>query len=242
MNKFHQEIISLIKKYSTLEPDKEGFGLKYVGTDKASYHLNTKDTQQVAKDFLKYHNLILPEFHELIISLYQGKTYDEINIGAKIVQYSKQNTADIDLKILDTCLDYVHGWAEVDTLCQMAFYPPDIIARWGDWKKFLLQLNKDENVHKRRASLVILTKVVGKTDNKDAADLAFKNISSLKHEKDILITKSISWLLRCLIQNHRQELEKYLKENMDTLPKIAVREVTSKLNTGKKYINKKKLK
>ncbi|MBI2314815.1 DNA alkylation repair protein [Candidatus Daviesbacteria bacterium] len=34
------------------------------------------------------------------------------------------------------------------------------------------------------------------------ADLAFENIDKLKAEKDVLITKAISWVLRSLIKNH----------------------------------------
>lgn len=241
-NKSHLEILKLIKRYSgNTYPDREGFGLKYVGTDKPSYHLNSKDTQIIAKQFLKNNQLTIPELHLLLDSLYSGQSYDEINIGAKIIEYSKDLKADIDLNSLDHWLDHVHGWAETDILCQMAFTDIDILPRWPQWQKFLIQLSKDTNVHKRRASLVLFTKPVRISTNQKLADQAFKNLDQLKKEKDILITKAISWILRSLIKNHRQEVDIYLTKNIDTLPKIAVREVTSKLKTGKKYINQKEI-
>ncbi|MDP2951009.1 MAG: DNA alkylation repair protein, partial [bacterium] len=64
--------------------------------------------------------------------------------------------------------------------------------------------------------------------------LAFENIEKLKPEKDILITKAISWLLRNLIKYHKKEVADYLKKNKNSLPKIAVRETEKKIKTGKK--------
>jgi 3-methyladenine DNA glycosylase AlkD len=66
------------------------------------------------------------------------------------------------------------------------------------------------------------------------AQVAFKNVDRLKHEKEILITKAISWVLRSMVKHYRKPLQTYLKENADTLPKIALRETMTKLRTGKK--------
>jgi 3-methyladenine DNA glycosylase AlkD len=73
-------------------------------------------------------------------------------------------------------------------------------------------------------------------DSEDArlADFAFMNIDKLKKEREILVTKAISWLLRDLIKHNRPRVETYLKENEDTLPKIALRETRTKLLTGRK--------
>jgi 3-methyladenine DNA glycosylase AlkD len=64
--------------------------------------------------------------------------------------------------------------------------------------------------------------------------MAFKNIDKLKQNGHILVTKAISWLLRDLIKHHRQKVETYLKDNENTLPRIAIRETRTKLLTGKK--------
>jgi len=37
-----------------------------------------------------------------------------------------------------------------------------------------------------------------------------------------------------LIKHHRQEVEDYLKDNSDSLPKIALRETRNKLKSGRK--------
>ena len=109
-----------------------------------------------------------------------------------------------------------------------------MLANWKQWKSLLVSLSKSQNVHKRRASLVLLTKPVKESTDPRLARLAFANIGRLKSDKDILVTKAVSWLLRALIKYHRQEVERYLKDNSDSLPKIALRETRNKLKSGHK--------
>lgn len=90
-NKYHREIVGQIKKYSAVKsPDREAFGLKYVGTNKPSYHLNTKDTQTVAKEFLRKSKLSTQELHLLLDPLYYGGAYEEVNIAVRIIENSKR--------------------------------------------------------------------------------------------------------------------------------------------------------
>ena len=68
--------------------------------------------------------------------------------------------------------------------------------------------------------------------------LALENVDRLKGEKDVLITKAISWVLRSAIPAQKDVIKKYLNLNMASLPKIAVRETLVKLRTGKKTKSK----
>lgn len=129
---------------------------------------------------------------------------------------------------------------ETDSICQSKFSAPEVFRKWKEWRELLTKLASDKNVHKRRASLVLLTKLVKDSEDMRLADLAFANIGKLKQNREILVAKAISWLLRDLIKNHRQSVEKYLLENEDTLPRIAVRETRQKLLTGRKSLIRKK--
>ncbi len=242
MNQLHQQIIKQLQVASGLQsPDFEGFGRKYVGTNKAYYHTNTTQLKNIATQFLKSHHLSQNELEELISSLYQHQqSYDELIIAAMLVASSPELRQKFDLNLLDHWLSFVCGWAETDVLCQSPFTAEDLLSRWDSWHQLLSKLSQDENVHKRRASLVLLTKPLRQSSDPRLSQLAFANIELLKSEKDILITKAISWLLRSLIVQHRQELSDYLANNQDSLPKIAFREATSKLLTGKKYVNQKR--
>lgn len=235
-NSHHLQIISSLKNTSGLsKPNFIGFGLKYCGTDRPGFHLNTASHKQILKDFLKTNKLTNTQLTNLITSLYtQAISYDEIILAGRLPGYFKNYLSQINPKILDIWLEYTHGWAEIDTLCQMNFTDLDFLAHWPHWQKILKKFNQNKNISKRRASLVLLTKPVRLSTDPHLSNLAFENIENLKLEKNILITKAVSWILRSLIKNHSTEVKKYLKDNQDTLPKIAIREATSKLLTGKK--------
>jgi 3-methyladenine DNA glycosylase AlkD len=155
-------------------------------------------------------------------------------LGGIFLDFAKKHLDEFDPKLLDQWLNHLQGWAEVDTLCYGHFKVDQVLEEWTDWKKVLIKLNKSKNINKRRASIVLLCKPLTRSDDKRLSQQAFQLIDSLKTEKEILITKAISWTLRSMVKLHRPALEKYLNKNKSSLPAIAVRETTTKLKTGRK--------
>lgn len=240
-NLYHQKLLTEIDKLKSKSSESETQWVqRYLGTDKLFYNFSTKQLIDLVKNFIKESNLSSPQIIELLNSLYQnGTTYNEIAIAGKMVTFSKINDKNFDPKHLDLWLNYTHGWAENDVLCQSNFTADVLITNWKEWSKILKQFNQSQNINKRRASLVLLTKSLSQSNDIRLSKLAFSNIETLKMEKDILITKAVSWLLRSLVTFHKDEVLKYLEDNKDSLPKIAYREALSKALTGRKY-NKKK--
>jgi len=136
--------------------------------------------------------------------------------------------------LYDEWLEYSTGWAPTDAICYNNFTAGEMLVNRTAWKSILWQLAKSENINKRRGALVLLTKPVRQSDEKFLSDLAFRIIDRLKKERDPLITKAISWLLRCLTKNHRRESQDFLRKNKDELPKVAIRETRNKLSHGRK--------
>ena len=237
-NKHHLEILKELKRKSRKISDKEReFVKRYMGTDKAYYALASEDKEKIAKKFLKDHLDLSPkEFVLLLNSLYQGKSHQEISVAGKLLEFSPKFKENFGIKLLDNWLDNTKGWGEVDSLCQSNFSAKNILGNWKKWKSLLTKFSEDKNVHKRRASLVLLTKAVRQSSDKKLSKLALVNIERLKGEKDVLITKAVSWLLRSLVKDNQSLIKGYLKENKNSLPKIAVRETENKIKTGKKSL------
>jgi len=124
----------------------------------------------------------------------------------------------------------------VDSLCQSVFTAEDMSVSWNEWQRTLTSFSKNKNTNKRRASLVLLTAPVRQSNDERFPRLAFRIIERLKSEKEILITKAVSWLLREMIKNHKDKAAVYLQKNKESLPKIAVRETTRKLKTGRNRV------
>lgn len=233
MNKHHQQLLAEIKKAAgevNKEPPKG-----YLGSSHKKYGLSNPQKRKIVKEWKKKNKGIsVNEFISLLDSLYKGESYDEKTLAGMLLGYMTKLREKISPEKLDNWLEELEGWAEIDSLCQSNFTAQEILNNWDNWKKWLEKFQEGENVSKRRAALVLLTKPVRDSDNQKIADLAFANIDYLKSEDDKLITKAVSWLLRALIKHHPNRVEEYLENNQDSLPAIAVRETRNKLETGKK--------
>ena len=138
----------------------------------------------------------------------EGKAYEEKTLASMLLESAGKLRKHVNPELLDGWLEHLKGWAEIDSLCQSNFTADELLSNWPTWKKLLIGFNKSKNIGKRRASLVLLCKSVRQSDDRRLADLAFCNIDRVKSEKDKLITKAVSWLLRELIKNHRDQVEK----------------------------------
>lgn len=235
-NKYHSELISEVKAQAKRSSgsQKEKLG-RYIGTNKTLYVIETKTQRGIIKEWIRKHpDLAGAEYVELLSSLFQGESVNEISIAGELLVALPGLRKTVEPRYLGTWLDRLHGWGEVDSLCQSRFSAAEVLADWKQWQGLLSNLAVNDNINKRRASLVLLTKPVRDSNDKRLAGMAFMNIDRLKKERNILVTKAMSWLLRDLIKHNRQRVEAYLKENEDALPKIAVRETRMKLLTGRK--------
>lgn len=234
MNPYHLEILEEIKKHAGRGSAHSG-SASYLGSSHFFYSIKVPIKRQVAKEWATNHrDISLKGLLDLLDSLFAGKSYEEKTIAGILLGYFPKLREQIDPHRLDKWLDELEGWAEVDTLCQGTFKAQELLSRFEVWKNLLQKFSRSDTSAKRRTSLVLLTDAVSKSNDKRLATLAFENIDRLKSEKDILITKAISWLLRDLIKHHQKEVEVYINKYKESLPKIAVREATAKLLHGVK--------
>lgn len=236
-NKYHQDLVKLFEENKKIQPN-NSWSKRYLGTSKIYYNLKSSDKRKLIKNYLKSKDLSFEDFKKLLMSLSQGDSFEEVSSMGIILELYPKYRNKLETKIVDKLFDYVEGWAEVDATC--VFRAEDLLANWPEWEKLLEDFNVDKNIHKRRASLVLLTLPLRKSSEPKLYELALKNVEKLEGEKDVLITKAVSWLLRSMIKTHPEIVKEYLDKNEESLPQIAVREVKSKLLTGKKYVNKKK--
>jgi len=234
MHAFHKEILQKLQlKEKKVKLD---FNVaKYLGTQSGYLNLSTGEFKKIIKEWAKLHKDIqLDDFIALLLSFNNGKTFQEkAAVGDLLIAFPKlRRTMDPDL--LDKLLENRQGWAEIDVLCQSAFDSEEILENWKKWEALLKKFVSSKNISKRRASLVLLTKSVRHSPDEKLAKMAFSNIQKLQTEREILITKAVSWLLRSLTTNYPKAVGQYLEKHKDLLPAIAYRETKTKLETGRK--------
>jgi 3-methyladenine DNA glycosylase AlkD len=239
MTPHHRDLLKLIKSNSG-QATQHTFLDSYLGNSHPRYAINAPTLRLIAKEWMRAHrDLSAEEFAVLITSLVEGVSATEKTMAGMLLDKSAPDQRKFDAARFDHWLDQLEGWAEVDTLCTGPYTVTEIPANFATWKKLLTRFAKSDNIQKRRAALVMLCSPVTKTGDERLAKIALELIDRLKHEKAILITKAISWLLRSMIKHHRGLVDEYVDANEDQLPKIAIRETRVKLDTGKKTQRKK---
>lgn len=228
------QLDSLPKK--TMDRKGEEFVGRYLGTKKKYLGAKTADVLRVATDISRDQNAIsAEEMSELLSLLFSTDIIEDHMIGGKIFTLlSPENRSKISLDLLEKWLSRTNGWVEVDVICQSSFTAPEVLARWSDWQKAIKKFSKSSNIQIRRASLVLQTLSARKVNDKKVQELAFETVDWLKSEKEVLITKAVSWLLRSLTYQCKEDVKEYLLKNESTLPRIAFRETMKKIETGKK--------
>ena len=234
MNRHHAEILAAIKGNSGV-PTQHTFSDSYLGNSQPRFAINAPTMRKVAKEWMKDHReMKAAEFQKVMTSLIHGKSGTEKVMVGIFLDLATKEQQQFDPGCFDQWLDQLEGWAQVDSVCTGSYTVAAIASNFPVWKKLLIRFSKSKNINKRRASIVFLCSPLRNLPDKRLADLAILNVERLKHEKEILITKAISWVLRSMAKHHKDQVRKYVENNRGALPAIAVRETLTKIRTGTK--------
>jgi len=245
MPTLHSQLLTELKRHAGNGTKHTG-NAGYLGNAHFSYHISNPVHRVLAREFLAAHkDLSFREFVALLDALFAAPSHDEKSMAALLIGYARHHRARLTPAHVDAWLGHLIGWAEVDSLCQSNFTAEEMLLHWPAWRRMLVAFSRSKNISKRRASLVLLTGPVSHSRDARFATLAFENIARLQGERDILITKAISWLLRSMVKYHCGAVAAYVRENtvprvgrraraLPALPAIAVRETLRKIKTGRK--------
>lgn len=231
---YHRELLELIRAQATADAHPMMTD-SYLGTDHPRYAISAAALRAIARNWMGNHTgLTAGQLAALLDKLVQGASATEKILAGILMDYAPARQLAFDPSHFDRWLDHLEGWAEVDAVCTNKYTKTQLVSNWPVWQKQLIKFSKSDNIHKQRASLVLLCTPLRHSDDQRLADAALRNVEKLKHEKEVLVTKAISWVLRSMVKHHRLRLQEYLQQHGETLPKIAVRETLMKLKTGKK--------
>jgi 3-methyladenine DNA glycosylase AlkD len=207
----------------------------YSGSNHPFYFVSVPERRRLVGGWLAAHRRA-PAAQVLAMadSLFRGPSHEEKTLAALLLGYSPAARRAATPAMADAWLDQLTGWAEIDTLCASVFTAADFAQDWPAWRVLIEALAGDPNINKRRAALVFLVTPTRTSPDPRFADLAFGVTTRLGPERDILIAKAVSWLLRALTGHHGAAVAAYLDANRAVLPAIALRETRAKLASGTK--------
>jgi len=238
MNPHHREILTQIESHAG-KPTDHTFLDSYLGSTHPRFAISNPQLRIIAKTWCRSNrDMSATQFQKVLNSLIRAKSGTEKFMAGMLLDACTKEQRKFDPACFNDWLDHLMGWAEVDTLCTGEYCITEIPANWKTWKKLLIKFSKSTDIHKRRASLVLLCSTLRHHADAEFVNQALENVERLKHEKEVLITKAVSWVLRSAIKYHKKIIAAYVSKNKESLPKIAVRETMTVLKTGVK--NKRK--
>ncbi|MFN8372545.1 MAG: DNA alkylation repair protein [Anaerolineae bacterium] len=212
-------------------------GQSHSETDHVEYRISVPKMRAFVKNWLATHpQLSQAEWLFTLDTLYAGDSLEERSAAGMLLKHHKAYRQQLSLEHVEQWLAQLHGWKEVDANCQTVFSPAEMFKRWAEWETFLRRLAASPDLNQQRASLVLLVDVVRSSDDARGIKLAVDLMESLHHERDKRISKAVSWVLREAVKRHRGAVEQYLAAHQPHLPNATVREVQTKLKTGKKRV------
>jgi 3-methyladenine DNA glycosylase AlkD len=233
-NIHHKNLLAEVKRTAG-RPAQDKFLNRYLGADRPRYDIRNPEMRSIVSAWLRANrSLTSAQIASVISSLVQGRSVTEKMTGGFILDRCSADQRKFPPKLYDRWLNHLEGWAEVDTFCAGKYSGKEVPAQWKLWRPLLIALAKSKKISKRRASLVLLCAPLRYSEDRRLAKLAFANITRLRHEDSVLITKAISWLLRSMVKLHRPALVEFLRLHREELPSIAVRETETKIRTGRK--------
>jgi 3-methyladenine DNA glycosylase AlkD len=223
MRTHHKVLLAGLEKHQRPNRAHSQANDSYLSSGHRYYDVSIPNLRALAKAWLKDNKGIADaEFVAVLDGLYRGRSYEEKVLASILLSYHRAGRSTVGTGQLDAWLDGLVGWAEVDAICA-----------WPEWRRFIRALARDRNINKRRAALVLLTAPVRNSDDARLAALGFEMIEQLKPERDKMITKAVSWLLRSMTGHHQRAVAGYLRENRRSLAAVAVRETARKIATGR---------
>jgi 3-methyladenine DNA glycosylase AlkD len=199
----------------------------YLGTAKYEVlGIYTIDIKQISKELLTE----LPEnWIEALCELRAEPVYEAKVLAVNIAVRKHKSFEKGHWTQFSKWVDDCEGWALVDNLCcdllsVFVMRWPELIEKSSTW-------SRSRNLWKRRSSLSLIIRPVRTGDF--AAQL-FERMSDLAADHDPMIHKAVSWGLRSAITTNRKEVEKFLHEYSQVLKPAVIREVRTKLDTGRK--------
>ncbi len=207
----------------------------YTGSYRPFFNVSAPERHRMMRSWLAAHRRAADaELVTMADSLFEGDSHEEKTLGAILLGASARARKAATPAMVEAWLSRLNGWAEIDSLCASVFSAAEMASDWPAWRALIERLSRDPNINKRRAALVLLTTPCRTSSDARFRDLALGVADRLKRERDILITKAVSWLLRSMAARHGPEVAAYLEANRGALPAIAVRETLTKLKTGTK--------
>lgn len=221
----------MYKILNSNNPNFVGYGNKHSNIEKFVREINAK------------YELSYSESSEIFKRLIKSNVHDEKMAGLFLLNRSKKDFDRGTVKMIQESIpEYFDTWAITDTTMIRVIGP--FLGKKGNEglaEKTIDNWSKSENLWIRRASLVILLKII-MIKREFIEDYVFELIEKMLRYPEDYIQKGIGWLLKTCSKYNPDSIFNYLMNNKERFPRIILRYASEKLPEEKrtKILNIKK--
>jgi 3-methyladenine DNA glycosylase AlkD len=149
----------------------------------------------------------------LLDQLYAGDIFEQRSLAGMLLGVLHPLRHRLELARLRTWLAGQQGWAEVDATCQSELDGQRSAGALGRMGAVPGRISaRPDNVSLRRASLVLLVSPLRRSADPRLTARALANVQRLQHERDGMVAKAVSWVLRSMVAEQPATVRAYLAE------------------------------
>ncbi len=241
IDKFLDEIRSELKKSASVLSQQQTTRMKKIINSSDSkfecYGLKMSDIEKIARTLLKKTPISYQNALDVFKSLINSSINDEKFAALSVISQFKKSFDEKFVEMYRRALvERCDSWAFCDSSCIKAIGP--FLAKKGNEilaKKTIETWSNSGNLWVRRASMVILLKIVMIKKEFDETYVFSLVEKMLKHPEDY-IRKGIGWLLKTCSNYEPEIIFEYLKNNKNNLAPLIIRYASEKLPKEKRAL------
>lgn len=174
---------------------------------------------------------LLPKDDLEFLSVVEEFIYDsDIRLFSIATQWLKKRKSILHIKYISIyerwAMEGIHGWGECDQFCYRLMNP--LLEKYpNEIFDFCLKLTDSNDFNQKRIGIVALT------GSSLTVAVSFDKVKTvcdkMKRDEDILIQKSVGWVLKYSYKKFPNDLIHYLKENVASLTRTTFRYALEKM-------------
>jgi len=198
-----------------------------------TYSIKLSEIEKIVRDIFKESNASYNDSIEIFKILLNSNIDDEKFAGFFFINRFKKKFNEQTIVLFHNALfDNCDTWALCDSSVIRVIGP--YLAKNDELaKKTIEKWSRSENLWIRRASMVILLKIISlKKDFEES--YVFDLVDKMLSYNEDYIQKGIGWLLKTCSKYKPNIIYSYLEENKNTLPRLILRYASEKLPKEKR--------
>lgn len=236
-----QKVVNEIKTQlkanaQTLTQDQKERMLKILNSSNPNfktYALKLSEIEKIVRDIFKENNATYNDSIEIFKILLKSNINDEKFAGFFLINHFKKYFDEKTINLFhDALFESCDTWALCDSSVIRVIGP--FLSKNNKLAKRTIELwSHSENLWIRRASIVILLKIISLKKDFDAS-YVFNLVGKILSYHEDYIQKGIGWLLKTCSKYKPNIIFNYLEENKKNLPRLILRYATEKMPKEKR--------